>query len=110
MKYVLSIFALSLLVPAGAAIAADPVKTAAKPASAQVVDHSKMDMSHGQMDHGHMTGAKGYDAFARLDANKDGKLSRAEMAKDPKAAHFGMLDADKDGNLSPAEYANAKGM
>ena len=50
------------------------------------------------------------DAFAKLDANKDGKLSKGEMAKDPKAAHFSMLDTDKNGSLSRAEFAKASGM
>ena len=110
MKHVSSILALSLMISAGAAMATDPAKTTAKPASPQAMDHSKMDMSHGQMDHSQMTGAKGNDAFTKLDANKDGKLSLAEMAMDPKATHFSMLDTSKDGSLSPAEYAKAKGM
>ena len=105
MKINRSLFAVSLLLAMGSAIAADPVKTD-KPASSQPMDHSKMDMSHGQMDHGKMQG----DAFAKLDADKDGKLSKAEMAKDPKAAHFSMLDTDKNGSLSPAEFAKASGM
>jgi EF hand len=44
-------------------------------------------------------------AFQRADADKDGKLSKAEAAKLPAvAARFDELDADKDGNLSMAEY------
>jgi len=43
--------------------------------------------------------------FVKLDGNKDGKLSTAEMAKHPMAAHFPMLDTDKNGYLSPAEAA-----
>lgn len=44
--------------------------------------------------------------FRRLDKNKDGKLSKAEMpATHPMAAHFAMMDANKDGVLSEAEYA-----
>lgn len=42
--------------------------------------------------------------FAALDKNKDGALSKEEMAKHPMAAHFGMMDADKDGKLSKREY------
>lgn len=105
MKINRSLFALSLLFAMGSALAADPVKTD-KPASSQAMDHSKMDMSHGQMDHGKMQG----EAFAKLDTDKDGKLSKVEMAKHPKAAHFSMLDTDKNASLSPAEYAKASGM
>lgn len=44
-------------------------------------------------------------AFQRADADKDGKLSKAEAAKLPAvAARFDELDADKDGNLTLAEY------
>jgi hypothetical protein len=94
-----------LLFSTGSALAADPVKTD-KPAAAQPMDHSKMDMSHGQMDHSKIQG----DTFTKLDTNKDGKLSRSEMAKHPKAAHFSMLDTDKNASLSPAEFAKASGM
>lgn len=110
MKYAFPILAISLLISMDAASAADPAKTGAKPASPHAMDHGKSDASHGPMEHRQATGAKGSDAFVKLDANKDGKLSRAEMAKDPKAAHFGMLDANRDGSLSAAEYAKARGM
>jgi EF hand len=44
-------------------------------------------------------------AFQRADADKDGRLSKAEAAKLPAvAARFDELDADKDGSLSMAEY------
>ena len=105
MKINYSIFALSLVFAMGQALAADPVKTD-KPAAAQPMDHSKMDMSHGQMDHSKMQS----DAFTTLDINKDGKVSKVEMARDPKAAHFSMLDTDKNGSLSQAEYARINGM
>lgn len=105
MKTSHSILAVSLLFSTGSALAADPVKTD-MPASSQPMDHSKMDMSHGQMDHSNMQG----DAFANLDTNKDGKLSKFEMAKHPKAAHFSMLDTDKNASLSPAEFAKSSGM
>ena len=93
MKINYSIFALSLVFAMGQALAADPVKTD-KPAAAQPMDHSKMSG----------------DAFAKLDINKDGKVSKVEMARDPKAAHFSMLDTDKNGSLSQAEYARINGM
>jgi len=105
MKIHHSILAISLLVATGSATAVEPVKTD-KPAAAKPMDHSKMDMSGDQMDHSKMSG----DAFAKLDINKDGKLSKAEMAKDPKAAHFSMLDTDNNGSLSRAEFAKASGM
>jgi predicted outer membrane protein len=105
MKMFTAALAFSLLLATGSALAADPVKTD-KPAAAQPMDHSKMDMSHGQMDHSKMPG----DPFTKLDINKDGKVSKVEMAKDPKAAHFPMLDTDKNGSLSPAEYARIDGM
>ena len=44
--------------------------------------------------------------FAALDKNKDGALSKAELAKHPMSAHFGMMDADKDGKLSKSEFSS----
>jgi Ca2+-binding EF-hand superfamily protein len=45
-------------------------------------------------------------AFARADANGDGKLSKEEAARLPAiSAKFAQLDKDKDGSLSPAEFA-----
>src|SRR5690606_5330565 len=60
------------------------------------MDHSKMDMQHGKMD---MSGMKSpehqkmaAEEFAKLDKNKDGKLSKAEIpAQHPMYAHFDML-------------------
>jgi len=103
MKNVSFLFALSLMLMAGAALAVNQAKTADPPAA--TMDHSKMDMSHGAIPHD-MT----VDAFTKLDTNKDGKLSKTEMAKDSMVAHFGMLDANKDGSLTPAEYASMHGM
>ena len=105
MKMLHAAFAFSLLLTAGSALATDPVKTD-KPAAAEPMDHSKMDMSDGQMDHGKMS----VETFTKLDTDKNGKLSKAEMAKHPKAAHFSMLDTDKNASLSPAEFAKASGM
>ncbi|MBZ3441993.1 hypothetical protein IPR02_19940, partial [Xanthomonas perforans] len=45
-----------------------------------------------------------------LDTNKDGSLSKEELAKHKLAPHFGMLDSNKDGKLSPQEFAAGKGM
>ncbi|MEQ1511510.1 MAG: hypothetical protein ABL934_02395 [Lysobacteraceae bacterium] len=105
MKMLHAALVVSLLLATGSAFATDPVKPS-KPAATTPMDHSKMDMSHGQMDHSKMSS----DAFAKLDTNKDGKLSKAEMAKHPKAAHFSMLDTDKNASLSPAEFAKASSM
>jgi EF hand domain-containing protein len=108
MKHVFSIFAISLMFTATGAFAAGQAKPATTPAAA--ADQGKMDMSHGQMNHGQKTPDTTDGAFTKLDANKDGKLSKAEMAKDSMAAHFSMLDANKDGSLTPAEYASMHGM
>lgn len=69
--------------------------------------HSGMhpaDPDHHTMDHAAHAPAAG-SAFAKLDGNRDGRLSKAEMAKHPMAAHFPMLDADRNGYLSPTEAA-----
>ena len=48
---------------------------------------------------------------AKLDADKNGQLSRSELPKEHKfAAHFDMLDTDKNGTLSAAEFAKGHGM
>jgi EF hand len=79
-------------------------------------DHRQM--QHGEMDHGKTDHPDGHGKqgsqpsreFAMLDINKDGHLSKAELAKHALAPHFGMLDANKDGRLSPAEFNAGKGM
>ncbi|KGM55686.1 hypothetical protein N800_13360 [Lysobacter daejeonensis GH1-9] len=48
--------------------------------------------------------------FGELDVNRDGRLSKAEMAKHPLVAHFGMVDANRDGSLSKDEFATLQGM
>jgi Ca2+-binding EF-hand superfamily protein len=51
------------------------------------------------------------EEFAKLDADKNGQLSRSELPKEHKfAAHFDMLDTDKNGTLSAAEFAKGHGM
>jgi Ca2+-binding EF-hand superfamily protein len=46
--------------------------------------------------------------FARLDADKDGRISRAEVAKRPRLSrHFDKVDADHDGYVSRAELSAA---
>jgi len=45
-------------------------------------------------------------AFKRLDANKDGKLSKEEVSRNPSvAAKFEAWDQDKDGSLSVDEFS-----
>ena len=47
-----------------------------------------------------------HGAFARLDANHDGKLSAAEAAADRKVqSMWKKLDANNDGTVSEAEFA-----
>lgn len=43
-------------------------------------------------------------AFEALDTNNDGKLSTAELAAHPMAAHASMVDADKSGALDRREF------
>jgi hypothetical protein len=47
--------------------------------------------------------------LTELDADKDGKLSRAEAARGLLPAPFDIIDADKDGSLTEAELARAIG-
>lgn len=50
---------------------------------------------------------KAAEMFARMDANRDGKLDAADRAAkraDRQAKMFERLDADKDGNISKAEW------
>lgn len=44
--------------------------------------------------------------FARADADRDGRLSRAEVARFPAfSERFEQLDTDRDGKLDPDEFA-----
>ena len=46
------------------------------------------------------------DAFAKLDADKDGMVSKKEAAKDKSVtAKWDTLDTNKDGKLDPGEFA-----
>lgn len=47
-------------------------------------------------------------AFDEIDANKDGRLSKAEAAV-VKGLDFAKADANKDGSLDRSEYAAATG-
>jgi hypothetical protein len=47
-------------------------------------------------------------AFAKLDADKDGRISRAEAAKGPRLSRkFDKIDADHDGYVTRAELSAA---
>ncbi len=90
MKTVFSLLLFSIIAT-GTAFAAEP-QTSTKPAPT-TIDHSKMAMPNSTP-----------DTFTALDANKDGFLSKAELAKHPMAAHAGMVDANQDGKLSRGEF------
>ena len=95
MKYV-SLFLISALV-SGAAWAGPQQSTA-------VTDHSM-----------HVTfvlpvAPTKQDTFAAYDTDKDGFVSKAEAAKHPKVAMFGMSDANRDGRLDRAEFAMMESM
>jgi hypothetical protein len=54
--------------------------------------------------------AKAEPGFNNLDTNDDGKLTRAEAAKDQRlSAGWAQADRDKDGTLSRSEYLYVKG-
>ena len=143
MKSLTSLITISLMLATGTVLAHEPVKGAAPPAATpQAMDHSKMDMQQGGMDHCmmNMSGKKSADhqkmaaaQFAKLDANKDGSLSKAEFAnhhtmmgmQNGKMDHckmgmsgmkpaehqkmatdeFAKLDNNKDGKLAKTEIA-----
>lgn len=68
----------------------------------RMMDHGKMKMDHAKM---------AATEFAVLDKNKDGMVSRSEVAAShPLNQHFGMLDGNNDGSLSKAEFAKHHGM
>lgn len=73
-------------------------------------DHSQMD--HGKMDHhaGHGEQAGNTAEFTALDRDKDGTLSKAELAKHKLFPHFDMLDVNRDGRLTSSEFDVGKGM
>jgi len=48
------------------------------------------------------------DVFARLDTDKDGKISKAEASKGPRLSkNFDTVDADHDGFVTKAELSTA---
>lgn len=75
--------------------------------------------SHAAADeHAHHAPAKSADAekandaeFARLDTDKDGFVSKAELpAKHPLLPHFGMVDKNRDARLDRKEFEVASKM
>ena len=50
------------------------------------------------------------EEFSTLDTNKDGALSKEELAKHRLAPHFSMLDSDRNGRLSAKEFAAGRDM
>ena len=89
-----SVFALGTVGFAGAQPASGPGPQGAAP-------HHMHQTHHGQRGDGMMGFAAG-EAFARADANNDGKVTRDE-ANAWLAARFAEIDANKDGGLTPDE-------
>jgi hypothetical protein len=78
----------------------DAIKTDAKVAEARSADMKEMDS---------LAKAPGEDAFKKLDANKDGKVSLKEAVKEKAlAGSFDATDANHDGMVSTDEYVNYK--
>lgn len=44
------------------------------------------------------------ESFAKLDANKDGHLSKSELPNNLSAEQFAAMDANKDGKISRPEF------
>ena len=102
-KLLVGLFVPALAVATGVAAAAgDTSKVTAQSAtsgSTNTADKSTATTSTGKS-------STASNAFARLDANHDGKLSAAEAAADPKVqAMWKKLDANNDGTVSEAEFA-----
>lgn len=104
MKHNASLVLLSLTLATGTTLAADSA-AATKPA-ATTMDYSKTPTTHAA----HAAHQTAPNAFAALDTNKDGALSKKELAKHPMAAHASMVDANKDGSLSKSEFAALESM
>ncbi|WP_313231838.1 EF-hand domain-containing protein [Stenotrophomonas acidaminiphila] len=103
MKRYASLSMMTLFLMAGAAVAGGQTTTPTTDHS----QHKPMDHKH---DHGQHAPAAADADFTKLDTNKDGALSKEELAKHKLASHFDMLDGNKDGKLNPQEFAAGKGM
>ncbi|CAN7334833.1 hypothetical protein [Pseudoxanthomonas sp.] len=104
MKRYASLSMMALFLISGAAFAGGQTTT-------PTTDHGQhKPMDHKKQEHGQHKPAAADADFTKLDANKDGSLSKEELAKHKLAPHFGMLDSNKDGKLSPQEFAAGKGM
>ncbi|EKT4102255.1 MULTISPECIES: hypothetical protein [Lysobacteraceae] len=104
MKRYASLSMMALFLMAGAAFAGGQTTT-------PTTDHGQhKPMDHKKQEHGQHKPAAADADFTKLDTNKDGALSKEELAKHKLAPHFGMLDGNKDGKLSPQEFAAGKGM
>ena len=104
MKRYASLSMMALFLMAGAAFAGGQTST-------PTTDHGQhKPMDHKKQEHGQHKPAASDADFTKLDANKDGSLSKEELAKHKLAPHFGMLDSNKDGKLSQQEFAAGKGM
>jgi len=102
-KLLVGLFVPALAVATGVAAAAgDTSKVTAQSAtsgSTNTADKSTATTSTGKS-------STASNAFTRLDANHDAKLSVAEAAADPKLqAMWKKLDANNDGTVSEAEFA-----
>lgn len=93
MKYAFSFLLVAAVLASGGAWADGP------PQTGTATDHGQ------HKAHNPPTAPAKPDAFATYDANGDGYLSKAELAKHPMAAHAGMVDKDKNGRLDRAEFA-----
>jgi len=63
---------------------------------------SRDERPHGDRRHG--PGGRGHERLAKLDTNKDGRISAEEAKADPKfAEHFTKMDINKDGFLDKAD-------
>ena len=60
--------------------------------------------SHGHAPAAPVTSDDTTKAFDALDTNKDGQLSKDELAKHPMGAHASMVDANQDDTLSREEF------